>query len=31
VYYAGTQKQWNAIEIGEGNEDLTNATIHFNS
>ncbi len=31
VYYTGTEEQWNNIEIGEGNEYLTNATIHFNS
>jgi len=31
VYYAGTQAQWNAMDIdSEGNESLTNATIHFN-
>lgn len=30
VYYAGTEAQWNQISIGEGNEDLTSATIHFN-
>lgn len=31
VYYTGTEEQWNNIEIGDGNEYLTNATIHFNS
>ena len=31
VYFTGTQEQWNNIEIAEGNEYLTNATIHFNS
>ena len=31
VYFTGTEEQWNAIEIEEGNEDLLNATIHFNS
>ncbi len=32
VYYAGTEEQWNAITIvGNHNECLTNATIHFNS
>ncbi len=31
VYYTGTEEQWNAIEIEYGNEDLLNATIHFNS
>ena len=29
VYYAGTQAEWNAISIGEGNDDLTGASIHF--
>ena len=29
VYYAGTEEQWNTIEIGEGNESLLEATIHF--
>lgn len=29
VYYSGTEEEWNAIEIGEGNDCLTNATIHF--
>ncbi|MGN0917267.1 MAG: leucine-rich repeat domain-containing protein [Candidatus Enterousia sp.] len=30
VYYTGTEAQWNAIEIGEKNEDLTSATINYN-
>ncbi len=30
-YYHGTQEQWNAITINSGNDDLLNATIHFNS
>ena len=30
VYYSGTQAQWDAIAIGENNEYLTNATIHYN-
>lgn len=30
VYYKGTEKQWNAIDIGSGNECLLNATIHYN-
>ena len=31
VYYTGTQEQWNKIAINEyGNDDLLNATIHFN-
>ena len=31
VYYTGTQDQWNAISIGYYNDDLTNATIHYQS
>ncbi len=31
VYFTGTEEQWNAIEIEEGNDALLNATIHFNS
>ena len=31
VYYTGTETQWNAISIGDYNEALTNATIHYNS
>ena len=31
VYFAGTEEQWNTIEIGEGNDVLDNVTIHFNS
>ena len=30
VYYAGTEAQWKAIKIGEYNETLTKATIHYN-
>jgi hypothetical protein len=30
VYYTGTEDQWAQINIGEGNEYLTNATIHYN-
>ncbi len=30
VYFNGTRQQWDAIVIGDGNEDLLNATIHFN-
>ncbi|MGN0447565.1 MAG: leucine-rich repeat protein [Acutalibacteraceae bacterium] len=30
VYYTGTEKQWNAINIGECNNFLKNATIKFN-
>ena len=29
VYYGGTQAEWEKITISGGNEDLTNATIHF--
>ncbi len=28
VWYDGTRMQWNAIAVGSGNEDLTNATLH---
>ena len=31
VYYAGTEEQWDNISFGQYNEDLLNATIHFNS
>ncbi|MCD8389405.1 MAG: leucine-rich repeat protein [Oscillospiraceae bacterium] len=31
VYYGGSEADWNAIEIGEANEYLTSATIHYNS
>ena len=31
VQYTGTQAQWNNILISEGNEDLTRATIQFES
>lgn len=31
VYYGGTEAQWNAIEIGDYNTPLLNATIHYNS
>ena len=30
VYYVGTEEQWNNIEISSNNNELTNATIHFN-
>ena len=30
VYYTGTEEQWNAINILGGNDDLLNATIHYN-
>ena len=29
VYYYGTEEMWNAITIGEENEYLTDATIHY--
>ena len=29
VYYTGTEEEWAQIEIGEGNEDLLDATIHY--
>ena len=29
VYYAGTDAQWNDIVIGDGNDPLLNATIHY--
>ena len=31
VYYGGTKAEWDSIKIGNGNEPLINATIHFNS
>lgn len=31
VYYAGTEEEWNAIDINPMNAVLLNATIHFNS
>ncbi len=30
VYYTGSEKQWNAIEIYDGNESLLDANIHYN-
>ena len=30
VYYSGNEEQWNTIEISDGNDCLTNATIHYN-
>ena len=30
VYYCGTEAQWEKITIGDDNNCLTNATIHFN-
>ncbi len=29
VYYIGSEKEWNAIDIGPKNDSLLNATIHF--
>ncbi len=29
VYFSGTEEQWNEITIGEGNENLTDAEIHY--
>ncbi len=31
VYYFGTESEWNAISIGDYNEDLKSATIYYNS
>ena len=31
VYYAGTEQEWAEIEIDSGNDELMNATIHYNS
>lgn len=31
VYYDGSQAQWNSIVIGQDNEPLTGAAIHYNS
>ena len=31
VYYYGSKEEWSNITIEGGNENLTNATIHFNS
>ena len=31
VYYEGTEEQWKAIVIGESNQQLNSATIHYNS
>ena len=30
VYYTGTEEEWQSISIGDYNECLTNATIHYN-
>ncbi len=29
IYYAGTQEQWNAVAIGDDNDPLTSAAIHY--
>lgn len=31
IYYNGDEEDWNKIAIGDGNQALTNATIHYNS
>ena len=31
VYYQGTEEEFKAIKIGEGNEDFLNAEIHYNA
>ena len=31
VFYSGTKEEWDKIAIGEGNSELKNATIHYNS
>ncbi len=31
IWYGGTQQQWNAIDIGNCNDPLLNAAIHYNS
>ena len=31
VYFTGTEAEWNAITIGSDNDELINATIHYNS
>ena len=31
VYYGGNEAKWNNISIGDSNEKLTSATIHYNS
>ena len=30
MYYAGTEKQWNAIWVQEGNDIFSQAEIHYN-
>lgn len=31
VYYCGTEEQWNAIDIGNNNDYLFNATLHYHN
>ena len=31
VYYSGSKEQWNTISIGDANDSLLNATIHYQS
>ena len=31
VYYGGSEEQWKQVDIGDGNDDLTNANIHYNA
>ena len=31
VYYSGSEEQWKKISIGSSNDELLNATIHYNS
>lgn len=31
IYYGGTEAQWNAIDIGADNPDLSSAVVHYNS
>lgn len=30
IYYEGSEDQWNSIDIGNSNESLSNAAIHYN-
>lgn len=31
IYFSGTEDEWNAITVGEGNVSIENATIHYNT
>ena len=31
IYYAGSEDKWNNVTIGDGNENLINANIHYSS